>query len=270
MHARSIRSPASRIPIEPSPFDGLSVLLARIGGVLEPCGLRLPDGLSMADWLEIGAALAGADSALQWARADWWNYGLFRHGARKAMCEAPDWPGPAYQTLANAAWVGKRFDQSSRYRELSFTHHAEVAALHPLDAKALLDWAMETVAETGRRRSADALRAERWRRYHDATAEMEARPLIPAMLSARTADVVESLPTTMSVQVVSASSPSRTREPPVEVVGNVIPFLQAQENGDDAEIARMEALANDILATRPISERLRSRLARIRSFLRSD
>ena len=78
----------------------------------------------------------------------------------KAMCEAPDWHGPAYQTLANAAYVGKRFDQSSVTGNFPSTHHSEVAALHPLDAKALLDWAMETIAETGRRRSSDARRAD--------------------------------------------------------------------------------------------------------------
>ena len=162
MHARSTTSPVARPRIESSPSDGLSVLLARIGGVLEPAGLRLPDGLSKADWLEVGVALAGADSAMQWALADWWVRGEIRHGARKAMCDAPDWDGPAYQTLSNAVYVGRRFpDQISRRRELSFSHHAEVAPLHPLEANALLDWAVANKA------SVAALRTERWQRYHD-------------------------------------------------------------------------------------------------------
>ena len=95
------------------------------------------------------------------------------------------------------------------------------------------------------------------------------------MLAARTADVVARLPSTMAVQIVSVSSPTLTLTPtksPVAAVANVIPFLPAAGNtdADDAAIARLEAVANDILATKAISERLRSRLARIRSFLLND
>lgn len=57
-----------------------------------------------------------------------------RYGQRKAVVEGEDWEGPAFQTC------------------VSFSHHAEAASLPPAEADALLDWAEEAVATTGRRR----------------------------------------------------------------------------------------------------------------------
>ena len=62
-------------------------------------------------------------------------------GQRKAIVEAEDWEGPAYQTCVNASNVARRFESNRRRLNLSFAHHAEVAALTTADANALLDWA---------------------------------------------------------------------------------------------------------------------------------
>ena len=46
--------------------------------------------------------------------------------------------------------------------DLSFVHHAEVAALDVKEANRLLDWAQATIATTGKPRSTKDLRREVW------------------------------------------------------------------------------------------------------------
>jgi hypothetical protein len=62
----------------------------------------------------------------------------------KAIVEAEDWEGPAYQTCRNAASIANAFELSRRRDNLTFRHHAEVSALPPDEADALLDWCGET------------------------------------------------------------------------------------------------------------------------------
>jgi hypothetical protein len=82
------------------------------------------------------------------------------YGERKGVVEAEDWDGPAYQTCRNAASICDAFELSRRRDSLSFKHHAEVAALAPAEADALLDWAEEPIATTGKPRPTRELRAE--------------------------------------------------------------------------------------------------------------
>ena len=60
-----------------------------------------------------------------------------RYGERKAIVEAEDWEGPAYQTCMHAAAVCPAFETSRRREDLSFRHHAEVAGLPPDEADVL-------------------------------------------------------------------------------------------------------------------------------------
>ena len=48
-------------------------------------------------------------------------------GERKAIVEAEDWDGVAYQTCRDAAWIAAKFDLSRRRDNLSFSHRTEVA-----------------------------------------------------------------------------------------------------------------------------------------------
>ncbi|MGH7085947.1 MAG: hypothetical protein ACREFN_13255 [Acetobacteraceae bacterium] len=74
------------------------------------------------------------------ALGDWWAFGEARYGERKAVVEAEDWDGPAYQTCRNSAAVCTAFPEMSRRRDnLSFSHHAEVAALPAAEADALAE-----------------------------------------------------------------------------------------------------------------------------------
>jgi hypothetical protein len=77
-------------------------------------------------------------------------FGEARYGERKAIVEAEDWEGPDFKTCANAASICRSFECSRRREHLAFTHHAEVAALPPAEADALLGWCEETVRDTAK------------------------------------------------------------------------------------------------------------------------
>lgn len=61
------------------------------------------------------------------------------YGERKAIVEAEDWEGPAYQTCREAGVVASAFQEMFRRRnDLTFSHHKEVASLPAAEADALL------------------------------------------------------------------------------------------------------------------------------------
>jgi hypothetical protein len=95
------------------------------------------------------------------------------------VVEAEGWDGPAYQACRDAAFVSAKFELSRRRDNLTFKHHREVAALLAAEADALLDWAEETIAVTGKPRPTCELLAEVYRR----------RPVIGAPASERTCTI---------------------------------------------------------------------------------
>ena len=74
-----------------------------------------------------------------WAIGDWWAFGQQRYGERAAVVNGDDWDGPKYEVCMNAASIARKFETSRRREVLSWSHHAEVAALDPADADRLLD-----------------------------------------------------------------------------------------------------------------------------------
>jgi hypothetical protein len=97
---------------------------------LSPTAFDLPKNLQEEDWRGIGSALGRMRGSMQWWLGDWWRYEGHGYGDRKAMVEAEDWDGPAFQTCRDAAWVCDAFKETSRRRDvLSFNHHKEVAGL---------------------------------------------------------------------------------------------------------------------------------------------
>jgi hypothetical protein len=60
---------------------------------------------------------------------DWLVYGQERYADRYR--QAIELAGLDYQTLRNYAWVARQFRWERRHEQLSFQHHAEVAALPP-------------------------------------------------------------------------------------------------------------------------------------------
>lgn len=96
-----------------------------------PSALRLRSGLPFDDWLSVGRHISRISSASAWWLGDWIVYGRrsYRDRYAAALAATP----LDYQTLRNYAWVAGRVEMSRRRDNLSFQHHAEVAALPEAD-----------------------------------------------------------------------------------------------------------------------------------------
>ncbi len=117
--------------------------------------LGLPDGLPVEQWAGIGKTLGHMYRSNRWWLTDWINYGertydgdMFNQHVH--VC------GLAPKTLSNLGWVGRQVEPSRRREEsttgLTFSHHAEVAALEPGLQTELLDRAGEEEWGRGRLR----------------------------------------------------------------------------------------------------------------------
>jgi Thioredoxin len=92
-----------------------------------PVGLSLPASLSFERWQALGRRIGSITNASSWWLGDWAFYGQGSYGEKYK--QAIEVTGLDHQTLRNYAWVAGRFDLSRRRDNLSFAHHAEVAAL---------------------------------------------------------------------------------------------------------------------------------------------
>lgn len=89
--------------------------------------LELGSDLSFDDWAAVGARIARIAGGAAWALGDWLVFGERRFGERyRSALEVTHLD---YQTLRNYAWVARSFPPARRHEQLSFQHHAEVAAL---------------------------------------------------------------------------------------------------------------------------------------------
>jgi hypothetical protein len=87
------------------------------------------DDLSFPEWLEYGRRLGLMGRSAGWWIGDWLSYGNHAFGERYAR--ASRITGYDAQTLMNMTYVASRFDVSRRRGKLSWSHHAEIAALEP-------------------------------------------------------------------------------------------------------------------------------------------
>jgi hypothetical protein len=92
-------------------------------------GWEPPTNLDRASWLAAGVSLAEFDRVSNWWVGDWIRYGNARWGEK--YVEVARITGLDGKTLRNIAYVASRFDLSRRRDNLTWTHHAEVAALSP-------------------------------------------------------------------------------------------------------------------------------------------
>jgi hypothetical protein len=90
-------------------------------------GLRLPKRMPFDKWVGIGSYLSSVFSSSAWCLGDWLVYGEAAFDGRYR--DAIELTSLDYQTLRNHAWVARRYPMACRRDTLSFTHHAEVAAL---------------------------------------------------------------------------------------------------------------------------------------------
>lgn len=115
------------------------------------------DRLVLEDWTEQGRRFGALGRAVGWWIGDWLRYGNERWGER--YVRASRITGYDVQTLMNMVYVASAYAPSQRHEALSWTHHAEVAALDdPVERDALLTRAEQE------RLSARCLREELRRR----------------------------------------------------------------------------------------------------------
>jgi N6-adenosine-specific RNA methylase IME4 len=118
--------------------ERLPARLAREFARATPVSLRLDKSLPFARWREIGQQLCAMERGVQWWIGDWWAFGSQTYGER-AQAAASGIFGRSFGGLKNLGSTARAFGRSRRRDLLSFTHHAEVAALEPAQADALLE-----------------------------------------------------------------------------------------------------------------------------------
>jgi hypothetical protein len=87
--------------------------------------------MSFADWVEQGRRLGLVGRSVGWWIGDWLRYGNATYGDR--YTRAARVTGYDNQTLMNMAYVASHIEPSRRRKTLSWSHHAEVAALEPVE-----------------------------------------------------------------------------------------------------------------------------------------
>lgn len=102
--------------------------------------LAMSPKLSYERWEALGATLATFAKGIQWYVGDWLIYGEIRFADR--YTQAMDSTGMEYQTLANWTHVARCVPPIVRRPELSWSHHAEVASLEPLQQVEYLNQAV--------------------------------------------------------------------------------------------------------------------------------
>lgn len=99
--------------------------------------LELDQRMTFERWSEVGSLLGRVHRASKLWLGDWLNFGEHAYGEKYA--QAIDVTGLDYSTLANYAYVSRQIDPSRRREGLSFSVHAEVAALPPAAQDVWLD-----------------------------------------------------------------------------------------------------------------------------------
>jgi hypothetical protein len=98
--------------------------------------------LPYGDWLRYGRRLGLVGRGAAWWIGDWLRYGANRYGQKYTV--AARVTGYDHQTLMNMVYVASRFDVSRRRENVSWSHHAELAAL---DAEQQERWLDEVSAQ---------------------------------------------------------------------------------------------------------------------------
>jgi len=114
-------------PVRVQNFEPSTIAQRGASALFTSRGLRLPKQMAFDKWVEIGSYLSGVVSSSAWCLGDWLVYGECAFSSRYR--DAIELTSLDYQTLRNHAWVARRFPMEIRRDTLSFTHHAEVAAL---------------------------------------------------------------------------------------------------------------------------------------------
>ena len=85
--------------------------------------------LSLSQWVADGQRLGAIGRGVNWWLGDWLRFGNVKFGER--YVRASRITGYDVQTLMNMVYVATRFESGRRRERLSWSHHAELAALEP-------------------------------------------------------------------------------------------------------------------------------------------
>jgi hypothetical protein len=102
--------------------------------------LALP-ALTFEQWVNHGRRLGSIGRTVGWWIGDWLRFGNAAYGEKYAR--ASRITGYDVQTLMNMSYVATRIEPSRRRENLSWSHHAEVAALPAGEREAWLNRAEE-------------------------------------------------------------------------------------------------------------------------------
>ena len=94
---------------------------------LTPTAYVTEGNVPMGDWVTHGRRLGAVGRNASWWIGDWLRYGNAKYGER--YVRASRITGYDTQTLMNMVYVASRFQRDRRRASLSWSHHAEVAAL---------------------------------------------------------------------------------------------------------------------------------------------
>jgi hypothetical protein len=125
------------------------------------------EALPFERWVVAGRRLGMIGRGVGWWIGDWLRFGNARYGEK--YVQAARITGYDVQTLMNMVYVASSIDQSRRREELSWSHHAEVAALAPEEQDRWLDTANEARLSVQDMRQ--MLRSQRKRNQEGAGAE---------------------------------------------------------------------------------------------------
>ena len=93
--------------------------------------------MPFAEWAAHGRRLGVMGRGVGWWLGDWLRFGNAAYGERYGP--AARLTGYDRQSLMNMVYVASRFEPSRRHETLSWSHHAEIAALEPADQDRWLD-----------------------------------------------------------------------------------------------------------------------------------
>lgn len=85
--------------------------------------------ISLSQWVADGQRLGAIGRGVNWWLGDWLRFGNTKFGER--YVRAARITGYDVQTLMNMVYVATRFESGRRHERLSWSHHAELAALEP-------------------------------------------------------------------------------------------------------------------------------------------
>ena len=216
-------------------------------GVTETAvGLVLHDGVPFELWAALMRRASRDRSASQWRLGDLARFGEARFGRmyEQAIAES----GLSYQTVANIKAVAAKFEISRRRENLSFGHHAEVAALPAAEQDRLLDlaeksrWSRNELRQRVQDASFDTPAKPRTMRL-----ETTSRPLFGGVVSVPVAQHCHSIPLLGRPVGASDTPRSATDADPVKWIKDKEP-PPIRVIGGSSEASTLEAALRDLEA----------------------